>query len=210
MKKGTVIYQIILDASYSMLSAREATLATMNEHIRMVQRLEEGDEKIRFMMGINDFSSDIRVLSSVKPAEKVAPIQLSEYVLRDTTALFDAIGETTRSLEKRFSKELQKGKAKILVMILTDGIENCSRKWNIQAIAERLQALESTGMWSFDFVGADFNVETLESHFGLKNATYRHASKSDFSKFEYASGKIVAEYSKSYSEELTDDDNANE
>lgn len=97
------------------------------------------------------------------------------------TALNDAIGQAVEEIDERFGKMLQKDEASVVVVILTDGGENSSRRFSGAQIAELIKGKEATGLWSFNFLGASFNAETVTVSFGLPPEKARSFDKEDMS-----------------------------
>jgi hypothetical protein len=52
-------------------------------------------------------------------------------------------------------------KMSVVMVILTDGIENASREFTYHTTIKRtIKALEETEKWSFTFLGADIDANT--------------------------------------------------
>lgn len=75
---------------------------------------------------------------------------LTDYISDgDYTPLFDSIGEIIDILEK--SPDAQSPDVTFLVMVVTDGYENHSSKWNGRQIGDRITRLQTTDRWTFTF-----------------------------------------------------------
>lgn len=65
------------------------------------------------------------------------------------TPLFDSVGEIIDILEK--SPDAKDPNVTFLVMVVTDGAENHSSKWNGRTIGDRITRLMDTDRWTFTF-----------------------------------------------------------
>lgn len=65
------------------------------------------------------------------------------------TPLFDSVGEVIDILEK--SPDAKDPDVTFLVMVVTDGAENHSSKWNGRGIGDRITRLMDTDRWTFTF-----------------------------------------------------------
>jgi hypothetical protein len=72
-----------------------------------------------------------------------------DYAPANLTPLYDAIGRTVRALEAK----VQDGE-NALVVIQTDGQENCSQEYTREAIFSLIDEKKKAG-WTFAFLGAD-------------------------------------------------------
>jgi hypothetical protein len=170
-------YQIILDASGSMQDCIKNTLSSLNEQIRMVQQLAAEHPDENFFLALTDFSTDVREIRPMKTIQNLEDFQSEEYTIRSMTALLDAIGTTVTSLENQFGKEVSEENASIVVVTITDGLENASREFNNKSLKKLLRRLEKQGGWDFRFIGADIDVNGLPESFGLDHAAAYKVSK---------------------------------
>ena len=69
------------------------------------------------------------------------------------TALYDAIGHTVLGTEQRLQAE-GRGREKVLVVVMTDGLENSSTDYDAHAIAELVRAYDERPNWTFVYLGA--------------------------------------------------------
>lgn len=65
------------------------------------------------------------------------------------TPLFDSVGEIIDILES--SPDAKDPNVTFLVMVVTDGVENHSVKWNGRSIGDRMTRLASSDRWTFTF-----------------------------------------------------------
>jgi hypothetical protein len=95
--------------------------------------------------------------------------QLSKmnYIPNGSTALLDAIGQTTTQLQN-----WQRNNAGIdttfVVVILTDGYENSSRLYNLEQVRSLIRELEASGKWTFSFIGATLDAAEVAQQMAIK------------------------------------------
>jgi ADP-ribosylglycohydrolase len=82
------------------------------------------------------------------------------YQPRGATPLYDAVGELLDRLEGR---RLDRDE---LLVLITDGLENASRKHDRASIFNRIERLQERG-WTFVFMGADQNAYAAASAIGI-------------------------------------------
>jgi hypothetical protein len=92
----------------------------------------------------------------------VPDLNIDTYEPRGTTALLDAVGRTVAATEARLAartkKRAKKGKApestRVVVVIITDGLENASTDHSVDDVRKSIERLERDAGWSFVFMGA--------------------------------------------------------
>ena len=159
MRKTTDI-TIILDRSGSMETIKSATIEGFNSFLRD-QKKNELQSFITFVQ----FDDCYEMVYEEKNIENVQYLNRETFVPRGLTALLDAIGTTISSTKKRI-KLLPKSKRPedILIAIITDGMENASRKYTQDEIFRKIKSLEEEHGWKFVFIAA--NQDAI--HEGLK------------------------------------------
>jgi len=73
---------------------------------------------------------------------------------RNMTALYDAIGDTIAMVQEKISTLTSKP-ARVMVLVLTDGQENGSRRHSHSAVMETIAHCQDKLNWTFVFVGAN-------------------------------------------------------
>ena len=59
---------------------------------------------------------------------------------------------------------------KTITVIMTDGEENSSREWTLQAIRELIRSKEAAGNWTFVFLGANLDAFAQDASLGVPMA----------------------------------------
>ena len=141
----------VLDRSGSMGSCKEAAIEGFNHFLLEQQRLE-GLAKLTLVLFDDEYLVPCRSL----PVQEVVPLNSETYVPRNSTALLDAIGQTIDELGKRLVELPEKDRpAQVIVAILTDGLENASRRYTWHDISDRIKHQSEVYKWTFLFLGAN-------------------------------------------------------
>lgn len=167
MKRARVHNLIIVDASASMTSIYAQALAGINETINTIHKMSEESPLVEQYLSLLSFAGGGEKLQYVykhTEIEKVSTVISKDYPLRGMTALYDAIGESVKSLRKRTKKD-----DKVLVTIITDGQENNSRLWSEGMVQQLIDELRTEG-WVFTYIGANQDVELEAKKMGVRNS----------------------------------------
>ena len=175
---------IILDKSGSMSSLKEYAVNTFNEQIQtlktesnspkeITKKLLKGSKNptgVETRLTLVSFNDNVDFHNFNEDVNSIQEFPTDEYKPNGSTALFDAIGETL----DRFTAEipdLAEDDAGALVIIVTDGQENASKKYGGEGgrkkLKSRIEELQATGKWTITFMGAEKVLETAVDHLGL-------------------------------------------
>lgn len=146
-KKGVqprTIVALIQDKSGSMSSRRQTTIEGANEYITTLRKEAEGE----VLLTLTQFDTRVTDVFSAKPLTDVKTFTSADYVPGGMTALHDAIGRTVRSTERA-----ERNDDRVLVVVMTDGLENSSREWNKDTILSLIEEKRADG-WEFVYLGA--------------------------------------------------------
>jgi Mg-chelatase subunit ChlD len=84
------------------------------------------------------------------------------------TALLDAVGRTILHVAKRQRYARAEERAeRVLVVIITDGMENASREYDAAQIRRMIQREQEKYHWEFLFLGANMDAVTEARHYGI-------------------------------------------
>lgn len=142
---------MVLDRSGSMDSCRSATISAVNKYLHEAR----GDANMKEA----DFSLLIFDTQSIDEIRSGAPVSIKDvtaddYEPRGGTPLYDAIGRGIDGLDGKLAKA---GTGKAILVIVTDGQENSSRRYNHGAISELIKARQAAG-WLVVFLGAGLDA----------------------------------------------------
>jgi uncharacterized protein YegL len=139
---------VILDRSGSMDSIRRDMERGFRTFVKK-QRKAPGT----CVLSLYQFDDRYDVVFEERALEDVTAIEL---VPRGSTALFDAVGHTIARIGERLrSKPEGQRPGTVVVMVITDGMENASCEYDATAVRELIARHERKHDWRFMFLGAD-------------------------------------------------------
>jgi hypothetical protein len=99
----------------------------------------------------------------IKKAEELTE---SIWYPRGMTALYDAIGKTINNDRAKLKKLGSEAPAKVLVCVVTDGLENASREFNNDNIKKLIKNCEEDD-WNFIYLAANQDAFSVGISFGI-------------------------------------------
>ena len=138
---------VIMDRSGSMHTMQDEAIKSFN---RFLDSQKEASGKAKF--SLVQFNHEIFQLCSGVPLEEAPTLDCDNYVPDGMTALLDAVGHTITETKKRMEK---KNKWQVVVMVITDGMENSSKKFSGKEIKKLITKCEKKLDWKFIFLAAD-------------------------------------------------------
>jgi hypothetical protein len=141
----------VLDRSGSMESIRSDAMGGFNAFLSS-QRMHPGAARLSVIL----FDHEYQLLHEAVDLARVPILDEHTYIPRGTTALLDAIGRTVDDLGVRLARmpELERP-GKVIVAILTDGLENASSDYSPSKVAEMIEHQKSRYGWEFIFLAAN-------------------------------------------------------
>lgn len=158
----------LLDRSGSMASIADDTRGGFDSYIARL-RDQPGETRVT----LAQFDNQYELVYRDRPLGEVPALELQP---RGSTALLDAIG--------RFVTEIGAGLAAlpeedrpgdITVVVMTDGHENASTEWTVEAVRALIAQQETTYAWDFVFLGANMDAVAVGTNLGFapgKSLTY--------------------------------------
>jgi uncharacterized protein YegL len=111
------------------------------------------------------FDERYEILHDGVDIKTVEPITRTDYYVRGSTALLDAIGRTIDNVDSYVQEN-----DKVLFFINTDGYENASYKYTNKQINEMVTHLQNEHDWKFLFLGAGIDAFAVGSTIGISNS----------------------------------------
>ena len=104
-----------------------------------------------------------------------------------STALYDAIGQTiNHEIDKLGNLPVEERPEKILCVILTDGYENDSKKFNKEQIKKLIGEMKEDFKWEFIFLAANEEASTTAETMGISRGnSYAFANSAEGLKDAY-------------------------
>lgn len=151
---------IILDRSGSMFSIKPDMEGGLNTFIEEQKKVEG-----KCLVTLHQFDYDYDTVFENKTLTETPKIVIHP---RGGTALLDAIGKTIDNLGSRLKKMSESERpGKVIVMIITDGEENSSSKFNKSQINEMISHQQEKYNWQFIFLGANQDAIEEASSLGI-------------------------------------------
>jgi hypothetical protein len=146
----------ILDESGSMSSLRNEVIKNYDDQIQQLRKeeLKSGQETLASIYTFNYFDNIQERVSE----RSIQTVTFTEYQPNGNTALLDAIGEAVNDINASAKNH------SYLVIVMTDGYENASRRYTKIDIKNLIEAKQSTDLWSFVFLappGYRYAIEKL-------------------------------------------------
>ncbi len=177
MKNRKTFYHLVLDRSGSMTTCWKSTISALTDQMIKIRQMDLNhpeqeiyvslcifDNQIEFPFGVTKCSNaDFSILENLSP--------------RGNTALFDAIGESIRQIDFVAGDSLSRQEASVVMLVLTDGHENASTRYSSSMIRKEMDKLRATDLWTFAFIGADFDITATAETFNADKSSQMNASK---------------------------------
>ena len=162
MKKKATEMVCILDRSGSMYKKRKDTIGSFNQMLEK-QKREPGEAYITTAL----FSDQCDVLYSHTPIRETEELTEQDYYIGGNTALFDAIGKVFHQTDSLLEGREGDYEEKVLVFIITDGMENASVQYGRQQIKKLIEEKQKKGGVIL-FFGTDMEMIKLAEDTGIR------------------------------------------
>jgi hypothetical protein len=154
---------IVLDRSGSMADMKSEAIGGFNHFLESQQKLP-GNARLTLVL----FDHEYILEHDGVPVSEICPLDEHTYVPRGTTALLDAIGRTINTIGERLAKIPESDRpAKVLIVILTDGLENASQEFKRAQIFQMIKHQREVYSWEFLFLGANQDAIQAGSAIGI-------------------------------------------
>ncbi|MBN9247821.1 MAG: VWA domain-containing protein [Hyphomicrobium sp.] len=151
---------MVLDRSGSMEDCRAATIESVNAYLAK-SRNDDNLKDADFELAIFDTEAYEIIRRSTLSA--VADISPADFEPRGGTPLLDAVGRGIDGLDKRAVDD------KAILVVVTDGLENSSRKHTYESIKALLEERQKKG-WLVLFLGAGLESAREGIRMGVQRA----------------------------------------
>jgi len=163
--RDITLVSFLLDESGSMEAIKQDTIGGFNSYLRTLRNSE--NPNILFSFAKFD-SNGIRKVCSGEPIEKVQNLSIFSYNPGAATPLIDASMEIISATEK-LAAQHEGDKPKVIIVIQTDGEENCSKKYSFSQLADKVKEKTEKG-WAFKFIGAGIDAFKQAEQMGIAKA----------------------------------------
>lgn len=162
---------IVLDESGSMASIKKAAVSSVNETVQTIQAAQRKYNDQKHFVSLVTFNDEaIKTIFDCVSAMEVKELADEQYVPASCTPLYDAMGHSLNALRRKVVTD-----DRVLVTVVTDGMENSSKEYTGKAVKELVDELKARG-WVFAYIGANHDVEQAAASISIKNTLMFHAS----------------------------------
>ncbi|MCQ2257710.1 MAG: VWA domain-containing protein [Bacteroidaceae bacterium] len=156
---------IIVDESGSMSIIHHEALAGINETINTCQQMQKKYPEMEQHITLISFDSNhFKMHYDNALATNANPLTMRDYQPSGATPLYDAIGKGVAKLNAQAGID-----DNVLVTIITDGEENCSREYDLAMVKNLIEKQKKLG-WTFTLIGTDnLDVEGMAKAFSIDN-----------------------------------------
>lgn len=153
----------IIDRSGSMSGLEADTIGGFKSMIEK-QRKEEGECYVSTVL----FDHERNVLHDRVKLSEIKPMTDKDYTVRDTTALIDAIGCAIHHIGNvhKYARP-EDVPANTMFVIITDGMENASRKYSSDDVKNKIERQKEKYGWEFIFIGANIDAVETAARYGI-------------------------------------------
>ena len=162
----------ILDRSGSMYGLEKDTIGGFNSMLEK-QRGESGEAFVTTVL----FDNRVEFLHDRLLLAEVPTMTDKDYTVRGSTALLDAVGSTIKHIAKihKYAHPTHRPE-KTLFVIITDGMENASRRFTYEEVKQMISHEQEKYGWEFLFLGANIDAAKEGARFGIaaeRTVTYK-------------------------------------
>lgn len=151
---------MILDRSGSMMRIKTDTEGGFNAFIKE-QRAVAGEARVSLVQ----FDDQYEEVYSGVLVGSVPPVDLQP---RGSTALLDAVGKTVVTTGERLAGMGEEDRpGHVVVVILTDGLENASHEWSREKVFELIKEQQEKYAWTFVFLGSNQDAIKVGAGIGV-------------------------------------------
>jgi Mg-chelatase subunit ChlD len=165
---------IVLDSSGSMGVLKAEVIGGYNRQAATIrENASKGGNTDVSLVTFGEDVGNVREKYRLQPVETLEDLTEHTYDPSGFTPMYDGIG-TMLNIREPLDRE---GDVGFLVVILTDGLENASSEFTQSQIRERVKRLESTGRWTFAFIGANVDLDQVTQATGVAQTLAFEASR---------------------------------
>ncbi|MDA2923165.1 hypothetical protein MYX65_00660 [Acidobacteria bacterium AH-259-L09] len=92
-------------------------------------------------------------------------ISYNEYRPDGMTAMLDGVAATIDKLE--LQDDIRESQVAVLMLIISDGMENNSRIETYESVSERVKRLSATGRWTFTYLGSNQDLSQAAQNLNI-------------------------------------------
>lgn len=153
---------IIVDESGSMGYIYREALTGMNETLQSIKKSDEKSPQVVTLVTFD--TGHYNEIFSEVPAAETRQLTENDYRPQGCTPLYDAMGRAITTLKG----QVKEGE-RVLVTVITDGLENASTEYTAKDIEKLVKDLEEEE-WIFAYIGANQDAVMEAQKMGIRDA----------------------------------------
>lgn len=167
----------ILDRSGSMSGLEDDVIGGFNSFLHEQQKVK-GKARVTVVL----FDDQYDVLYNGMDIKDVPDLTRTQYFVRGSTALLDAVGKAITTTAGHL-----RSKDKVICVINTDGQENSSHEYTNEQIKALVEEKQATGKWQFIFFGVNVDKFAIAHQYGINInfvSNYSHTGQGQRSTYD--------------------------
>jgi uncharacterized protein YegL len=154
---GATLVAVLVDRSGSMAQCRDEMERGLNDFVADQATLPQAGA---FMLG--QFDDCYEVVMPMRPITGVPTYRLRP---SGRTALYDAVGKYITNVNERLAQD--NTYRPVIMCIITDGAENASKEWTLEAVQKWIEHMRTVYGWTFVFLGANIDAVKTAAKMGI-------------------------------------------
>jgi hypothetical protein len=191
--------EIVLDRSGSMQAVKEDTEGGLKAFLA-----EQAAAPGTTTVSLRQFDDRYETVYEMVPLADVPDYTLRP---RGNTALLDAVGKTITTLGEALAAMPEDDRpGEVVLVILTDGLENASREWSRDQVKAAITRQADDYQWRFVFLGADQDAFAAAGGMGIAVASTLSYGSDHTEAAMASAGAMVTRGTRSGNYGFTDDE----
>mgnify|MGYP000944522126 CR=1 FL=1 len=200
MKKNYTHVAILLDRSGSMQSIKSDVIGGFNQLIEDQKKIP-GELTVSLIQFDENLGLQYDVINDFSPISEVQLLNESNYIPRGMTPLNDSLAKLINETGSKLASWSESDRPeKVLIVSITDGLENKSKEHTKSSIKELISHQEGIYKWQFMYIGANQDAFAEGSDRGIKASYKFDANSMGTKKMSKVMSSTLASYRSSTSD----------
>jgi Mg-chelatase subunit ChlD len=182
-KKSVNRVGFLLDETGSMNVRRDETIVAVDNYFERLRT-----EKAVVTFATFDSEQGVNFRQTETKAKDIRDLDVNTYRPNAYTPLHDAVGKMLQTMQQ------QAGAGdKVLIVVVTDGEENCSQEYDLAKIQQLIQQQEAAG-WAFAYIGVSADAWAGGTRMGMKTGSVMNIRREQVHAAMSAHGAATADF----------------
>ena len=165
MQANTLELVFVLDRSASMFGLEAVTVKHFNSMIE-----KQKQYPLKCIVTTVLFDTVCETVHDSVEVKDMYPLKKAQFEPHGHTALMDAIGGSIEHINRIHQQEHRNDfSAQTVFVIITDGMENASKKYDIDTVRKLIEDQTENNGWKFLFLGANMNALAMAQELGISD-----------------------------------------